>query len=173
MLPHEEVIGWLDTLSDQIDQAFLHLVLLGAKHIMVVGFASYESKMSILRLWREARGRVLRKEYEDVIARMRNANQSSRSAFLNNIDQTAEEALAFYTSASNSERKAFLRRARKETTVMWNSGDWPSALGAAISCLNAESRFLPGEDAAYVKRETDRLIKEAGEWAKNFTPNSN
>jgi len=129
--------------------------------------------MGILSLWRQARGRVLRKEYEDVIARMRNANQSARAAFLNNIDQTAEEVLAHYTSASNSERKAFLRRARKETAAMWDSGDWPSALGAAIPCLNAESRFLPGEDAAYVRRETDRLIKEAGEWSENWTPNSN
>jgi hypothetical protein len=44
---------------------------------------------------------------------------------------------------------------------MWNSGDWPSALGVGISCLNAESRFLPGADASYVKQGTDRIIKEA------------
>jgi hypothetical protein len=46
---------------------------------------------------------------------------------------------------------------------MWNRGDWPSALGFGIACLNAESRFGPSEDSSYVKRETDRIIQEAKE----------
>jgi hypothetical protein len=59
------------------------------------------------------------------------------------------------------ERKALLREMVKAMRQMWVSGDWPLALGLGISCMNAESRFLPGEDAAYVKAETDRWIQEA------------
>ena len=47
---------------------------------------------------------------------------------------------------------------------MWNSGDWPSALGLCISCLNIESEYLPGEDAAYVKTETDKIIEQAANY---------
>jgi hypothetical protein len=117
--------------------------------------------VGILDKWREARGAVIRKEYEDVIARMRGANPAARSAFLNNIHQTIDQVIGRYSSASKSERKVFLESMRKSSLEMWNSGDWPSALGLGISCLNAQSRFVSGDDAAYVKRETDRLIKEA------------
>ena len=44
---------------------------------------------------------------------------------------------------------------------MWRQGAWPSALGFEIMCFNVESRFLPGADAAYVKAQTDKIIKEA------------
>ena len=44
---------------------------------------------------------------------------------------------------------------------MWNSGDYASALGLCISCLNIESEYLPGKDAAYVKTETDTIIEQA------------
>jgi hypothetical protein len=44
---------------------------------------------------------------------------------------------------------------------MWARGDWPSALGLGISCLNAESHHVPGDDAAYVRSVTDQLIEEA------------
>jgi hypothetical protein len=44
---------------------------------------------------------------------------------------------------------------------MRNRGDWYSALGFSISCLNVESAHLTGEDAAYVKRETDKIIEQA------------
>jgi hypothetical protein len=122
-----------------------------------------EIDVGILGIWREARGAVLRKEYEHAMARMRDANSSAKSAFLNNVHQTIDHVIESYSSASNSERKAFLKEARKAALEMWNSGDWPSALGFGISCLNAESRFVPGEDASYVKRETDRILKEAKE----------
>jgi hypothetical protein len=112
-------------------------------------------------MWREARGAVLRREYEDTMARMRGANQDARAAFLNNINQTIEHVVAVYSAASESEREALLNDARTSALEMWNSGDWPSSLGLVISCLNAESRFTPGADAFYVKLATDQLIKEA------------
>jgi hypothetical protein len=45
--------------------------------------------MGILSMWREARGAVMRKDYEDAMARMRNANQYARWGFHNNINQSA------------------------------------------------------------------------------------
>ncbi|MDP9091192.1 MAG: hypothetical protein M3O26_20955 [Pseudomonadota bacterium] len=54
---------------------------------------------------------------------------------------------------------------RKSSLQLWKSGEWPVALGIGISCLNAQSRFVPGTDAAYVKAETDRIIKEASDAA--------
>jgi hypothetical protein len=122
--------------------------------------------VSILDMWRKARGAVLRKEYEGTVARIRDANTAAKAAFLNNIHQTIAHVVDTYSSASKAEQKAFLAEARKSCLEMWNRGDWPSSLGLAVSCLNAESRFVPGEDAAYVKRETDRLIKEADEAAQ-------
>jgi len=82
-------------------------------------------------------------------------------AFYGNIIGTIEEWREAYTAASSSERKAMLEHARKSMIQMWNREDWYSALGLGITCLNIESEQLPGEDAAYVKRETDRIIEEA------------
>jgi hypothetical protein len=122
--------------------------------------------VGILDMGREAPGAVLRREYEDAMARMREANDAAKSAFLNNIHQTIEHVVDVYSAASESERKAFIQDARTSALEMWNSGDWPSSLGLVISCLNAESRFTPGADAFYVKLATDRLIKEAAQDAR-------
>ncbi len=119
--------------------------------------------MGIVDISHETRGAVLRKEYEDVMARMRDADLAARSAFLKNVHQTIDHVIGFYSSASVSGRKAFLDKMRKESLKLWSSGDWPSALGLGISCLNAESRFVLGSDAGYVKIETDRIVKEAAQ----------
>jgi len=117
--------------------------------------------MGILGLWRQARGTVMRKEYDDLMFRIIGANKHARAAFLNNIDQTIDRVVETYSAASPAERKALLEELQGAAKNLWTGGDWPSALGLGISCLNAESRFTPGEDAAYVRVETDRLIKEA------------
>jgi hypothetical protein len=117
--------------------------------------------VGIRNMWHEVRGTVLRTEYEDVAARMDGANDAAKRAFLNNLAQTATPVVDYYSAAPPADRKAFLKKMRKAALDMWNNGDWPSALGLGISCLNAESQFTPGEAAAYVRRETDRLIKEA------------
>lgn len=119
--------------------------------------------MGILNMWREARGNVMRQEYEDAMARMKNANKYAYNGFYNNLHQTAGHILEAYTSGSKSDRKAILKEARRQASSMWNDGSWPESLAVAIACLNAESRFVPGEDAAHVLRETDRVIKEAQE----------
>jgi hypothetical protein len=124
--------------------------------------------MGIVETSHEARGAVLRMEYEDVMARMRDADLAARSAFLKNVHQTIDHVIGFYSSASVPGRKAFLEKMRKVSLKLWSGGDWPSALGLGISCLNAESRFVLGSDAAYVKIETDRIVKEAAQ--KTGTP---
>lgn len=50
---------------------------------------------------------------------------------------------------------------RKSAVQMWDSGDWPSALGLTVSALNIESEYVPGKDAAYVSAQTDKIIVEA------------
>ena len=87
-------------------------------------------------------GAILRKELADVMARMRDANPDDRSAFLNHVHQTIDRVIGFYLSAWSG-RKAFLEKMRKASLEKWNRGDWPTALGLGISCLNAESRFIP------------------------------
>jgi hypothetical protein len=132
-----------------------------------------ETEVGIVDMWRQARGAVMRKEYEDVMARMQGANEAAKSAFLNNVRQTIDAVVAVYTSASKSERKEILKELVRETKRMWASGDWPSALGLSISCLNAESRFVPGEDAAYVRLETDRIVHEALRWIQAIDASKN
>ena len=123
--------------------------------------------MAIIDMPREARGADLRKEYEDVMARMRGANPPARAAFLSNVHQTIDHMIGFYSSASVPCRKAYLRKMRKACRKMWANGDWPSALGLGISCLNVESRFILGDDATYVKIKTDCIIKEAADASRH------
>ena len=117
--------------------------------------------MGIFDMWRWARGKVMRQEFEDTMARIPNPNESAKRKFLNNVHATIEPLKERYGPASASERKAMLKQCRKSASQMWDSGDWPSALGLNVSALNVESEFVPGEDAAFVKAETDKIIAEA------------
>jgi hypothetical protein len=100
-------------------------------------------------MWREARGAVLRREYEDVMALMKGANEVAYSGFLNNINQTIDEVNDAYAAASTSGRKALLVELRN------------SALGLGISPLHAQSRFVLGDDAL-VRQDPDRAIDKRG-----------
>ena len=117
--------------------------------------------MGLMDTWRPARGAAMRKEYNDAMARIYVASRSAISAFLNNVNQTIDSVRETYSSASESERKVFLKEIRALEREMWAAGDWPSALGLGISALNAESSYTSGEDAAYVKRETERVVRKA------------
>jgi len=112
-------------------------------------------------VWQEARGNVLRQQLDDTMMRIKGANYPAMQGFYGNIEGTIEELREAYKRACSSERKEILEHCRKSMHRMWNQGDWPSVLGLSISCLNIESEHLPGEDAAYVKRETDKIIAEA------------
>ena len=117
--------------------------------------------MGIFDMWRWARGKVMRQEFEDTMALIPNPNESAKRKFLNNVHATIEPLKERYGPASASERKAMLKQCRKSASQMWDSGDWPSALGLSVSALNVESEYVPGEDAAFVKAETDKIIAEA------------
>ena len=112
-------------------------------------------------LFEAARGGVMRKEFEDAMARIGAAN---RWAVYNIVQQTIGPLREAYGPAWLYGRETLLEECRKSGTEMWNSGDWPSALGLCISCLNIESEYLPGEDAAYVKTETDKIIEQAANY---------
>ena len=112
-------------------------------------------------LFEAARGGVMRKEFEDAMARIGAAN---RWAVYNIVQHTIGPLREAYGPASLHRRETLLEECRKSGTEMWNSGDWPSALGLCISCLNIESEYLPGEDAAYVKTETDKIIEQAANY---------
>ena len=103
----------------------------------------------------------MRKEFEDTIARIGAAN---RWAVYKIVQQTIGPFREAYGSASTHGRETLLEECRKSGTEMWNSGDYASALGLCISCLNIESEYLPGKDAAYVKTETDRIIEQAAKY---------
>ncbi|MBT5034174.1 MAG: hypothetical protein HOM51_06595 [Rhodospirillaceae bacterium] len=117
--------------------------------------------MGLFDLWREARGSVMRQELEDIMLRVRNANESATRAYFNNIYQTIGPLKEMYGNASTGERKALMKQSRKSADQMWSSGDWPSSLGLGISLLNVESEYVPGDEAAFVKVETDKIIAEA------------
>ena len=112
-------------------------------------------------LFEEARGGVLRKELEDMRARIGVAN---RWAVYKHVQQMIGSLREAYGPASKHRREALLEECRKSGAEMWRSGDWPSALGLCISCLNIESEYLPGKDAAYVKTETDEIIEQAAKY---------
>ena len=118
-------------------------------------------RMGILNLWREERGNVLRKQFDDLKQRMDAADADAKLACFNCIKSTANDVSGGYADASSADRKQILRHAAKVSRQLWDRGDWPQALGLGIIMLNAESRFVPGDDAAYVRAATDALIKEA------------
>ncbi len=121
-------------------------------------------------MWREARGAVMRKELDDITARIRTANPHVLFAFYNNVEQTIEPLREACRAASSGQRKSILKGCRQSATEMWNSGDWPSALGLGISALNVESEFVPRKDAAYVKSESDKIIQEAAIYFEKKRP---
>ena len=117
--------------------------------------------MGIWNVWLETRGTVIRREFEDAIAKTPGDRTPARFAFLNHVTQTHGAMLKLYSAASPSERRAIMRCAKRAAISMWRQGAWPSAVGFEIICFNVESRFVPGVDAAVVKAQTDKIIKEA------------
>jgi hypothetical protein len=91
--------------------------------------------VGILSMWREARGSVLRQQLDDLLARMRNANDHARFAFLTYINQTVDEVVAFYTRASPAERKKFMKAARKDMVRALLTSGGIRCLGAHQACF--------------------------------------
>ena len=111
-------------------------------------------------LFEEARGGVLRNEFKDT---RRGSVVQTAGQFIKSLSRRLAR-FAKHGPASTHRRETLLEECRKSGTEMWNSGDYASALGLCISCLNIESEYLPGKDAAYVKTETDKIIEQAAKY---------
>ena len=110
----------------------------------------------------------MRKDYDDVMARMKNANKYDLKAFYHTINRTVDGLPEFYASLSKADRSKYLDLMRKKVAEMWAQDYLPEVLGTGITLLNIESRFVPGPDAAYVREETDRIIGEARKAFENW-----
>ena len=109
----------------------------------------------------EPRGNVLREQYDDLKRWIDAANGPAKSACFNYIRSTFDTVTEGYALASSADREQLLKEARKVSRQLWDKGDWPLALALGVIMLNVESRFVPGDDAAFVKAATDALIEEA------------
>jgi len=109
----------------------------------------------------EARGTVLRRQYDDLRLRIDAADMPARSACFNYISSTFNSISDAYELASSADRERMLKAILEFTLKLWTDGNRPQALALGVIVLNIESRFVGGDDAAFVRAETDALIKEA------------
>jgi hypothetical protein len=109
----------------------------------------------------EARGAILRRQYDDVRRRIDAADTSARSVCFNYIRATFNSISDAYEMASSADRSRMLKAVLEVSRKLWEEGNRPQALALGVIMLNIESRFVPGDDATFVKEETGALIKEA------------
>src|SRR5579872_3462870 len=109
----------------------------------------------------EPRGTVLRRQYDDLRRRIDAASTPARSACLNFISSTFSSIGDAYEMASSADRERMLNEVLGFSRKLWNEGSRPQALALGVIVLNIESRFVAGDDAAFVKAETDALIEQA------------
>jgi len=108
----------------------------------------------------EARGIVLRRQYDDLRRRIDAADTPARSACFNYIRSTFSSISGAYELASNADRERMLKAVLDVSRKLWDAGNRPQALALGVIMLNIESRFVAGDDATFVKAETDALIKD-------------
>ena len=109
----------------------------------------------------EARGTVLRRQYDDLRRRIDTADTSARSVCFNYISSIFNSISDAYELASSADRERMLKAVLEVSRQLWEEGKRPQALALGVIMLNIESRFVAGDDAILVKAETDALIKEA------------
>jgi hypothetical protein len=109
----------------------------------------------------EDRGTVLRRQYDDLRRRIDAADESARAACLNYIRSTFNTISDAYELASSSDRGRMLKAVLEVTRKLWEEGNRPQVLALGVIMLNIESRYVAGDEAAFVKAETDALIEEA------------
>jgi hypothetical protein len=117
--------------------------------------------MRLLQVWREARGRRLENELNDLLAHVDSMSTLAKSVCFNNIWATHEYLVAAYDSLPVPDRKLLIRSLRKGASKMWKQGRRPTAIGLGIVLLNIESRHTPGESAAAVLERTNAIIVAA------------
>jgi hypothetical protein len=117
--------------------------------------------MRLLQVWREARGKRLENELNDLLAHIDGMSVLAKSVCFNNVWATHEYLVAAYDSLPVPDRKILIRSLRKGASKMWKQGRCPSAIGLGIVLLNIESRQVPGESAAAVLQRTNAIIAAA------------
>lgn len=120
-------------------------------------------------LWQEARGNVIRKQYDGLKSRIDAADIPAKSACFALI-RKFEPFRVSYANASSADRKRILQVASKTARQWFDAGDWPRAFGLAIVMFNLETGHLPGDGAAVVKAATDALISEANAYSEVQDP---
>ena len=113
--------------------------------------------MRLLQVWREARGRRLENELNDLLAHLDGMSVLAKSVCFNNIWATHEYLVAAYDSLPVPDRKLLIRSLRKGASTMGKQGRRPSAIGLGIVLLNIEGRHVPGESAAAVLQRTNAI----------------
>jgi hypothetical protein len=109
----------------------------------------------------EARGAILRRQYDDLIRRIDAADMSARSVCLNYINSIFNSISDAYELASSADRERMLKAVLEVSRKLWEEGNRPQVLALGVVMLNIESRFVADDDANFVKAETDALIKKA------------
>jgi hypothetical protein len=106
------------------------------------------------------RGNILREQFDDLKRRIDALNVEPRSACFNYIKSTYGPVNDGYELASSADRERILKELRDVSRRLWSAGNRPQALALGVLLLNIESQLTPSDDAAFVKKATDALIKE-------------
>jgi hypothetical protein len=106
----------------------------------------------------EARGKIMRRELDDISARIEQAGDYARLLIYKSIARSIGPVRTKYMASSDSGRKDMLRVLKKFAKESWSAGDEPAALGLSVVALNVESQFVPGADAATVRAETALFV---------------
>jgi hypothetical protein len=106
----------------------------------------------------EPRGKVMRRELDDISARIEQAGDYARLLFYKSIARSIGPIRKKYRDSTEIGRKDILRVLKKFAKESWSAGDEPAALGLSVVALNVESQFVPGADAATVKAETALFV---------------
>ena len=104
---------------------------------------------------------VLRERWERLKRQIDTAEHPIKAACLKYIRWRVDPLSKRYASSSRADRKRIRRQATKVWNQLADAGDWPSALGLGVMLMNMETRYLPGDDAEFVKMASDALITEA------------
>jgi hypothetical protein len=124
----------------------------------------------MLNLWREARGRVLRKRWDGLMQQVQRIDDPSWVACLDYIRSGFDPLEKQLGAASRVERKRIGRRTAGLLEQLVGVGDLPSALGLRIMIMNLAARDLPGPDAFFVGLASKAMIDASRGISGQVTP---
>jgi len=100
--------------------------------------------MRLLQVWREARGKRLENELNDLLAHVDGMSALAKSVCFNNIWATHEYLVAAYDSLPVPDRKLLIRSLRKGASKMWKQGRRPPLpWDSGLSCSTSKADTRP------------------------------